>query len=299
MKASTLAEVIDSSFVAYFYLSILILVILTAAGILFLRGSLTDQPENSKSATSNQFLGAILISAALLISSVIFITGLRGFAFSHVAPNDAIIIEAVVHNHEWSFKYIEGAVTDTLVVPQNQPVKILMNARDAVYDLLISSFRVAKSVIPYRYSSIWFEPVIPGEYEMLSTRHGVDGNTTISHQVKVLSIDDYQDWIGEKSDPSIGKTPEQYGEIVLKQSGCAACHSVDGSTILAPTLKGIFGSVRELASGDTLTADEEYLQRALKDPKAEVSKGFDPVMQAYDMKDKELNALIAYIKSLK
>ena len=52
-----------------------------------------------------------------------------------------------------------------------------------------------------------------------------------------------------------------------------ACHSADGRSSVGPTWKGLYGSEVELEDGTTVTADDEYLVRAIKDPEAERVEG--------------------------
>lgn len=82
---------------------------------------------------------------------------------------------------------------------------------------------------------------------------------------------------------------------------CATCHSVDGSANTGPTWKGIYGTKHKLADGKEVVVDENYLRESMLDPNAKVVAGYQPVMPTYQgiLKDKQIDALIAYIKSLK
>ena len=49
-----------------------------------------------------------------------------------------------------------------------------------------------------------------------------------------------------------------------------------------------------------ITADENYVRESILDPGAKVVKGFKPVMPTFQglVSEEQLNALIAYVKSL-
>jgi cytochrome c oxidase subunit 2 len=80
---------------------------------------------------------------------------------------------------------------------------------------------------------------------------------------------------------------------------CIGCHSVDGSQMVGPSWKGIYGHEVELEDGRVVTVDEAYLERAIKDPMSEIVKGFPPAMPPYSyLTDQQIADLIAYIKSL-
>jgi cytochrome c oxidase subunit II len=82
--------------------------------------------------------------------------------------------------------------------------------------------------------------------------------------------------------------------------GCNLCHTVDGSKSQAPTLKDLYNSQVKLDTGETVTADETYLRQAILDPASQVVAGYAPTMLPMKgtLRDDELDALIAYYKSL-
>ena len=50
-----------------------------------------------------------------------------------------------------------------------------------------------------------------------------------------------------------------------------------------------------------MTVDENYIRESVLEPQAKIVAGFQPVMPTYQgiLKDRDIDALIAYIKSLK
>jgi cytochrome c oxidase subunit 2 len=88
------------------------------------------------------------------------------------------------------------------------------------------------------------------------------------------------------------------GKNVAEQRGCTACHTPSGGSSTGPTWKDLAGSTVELEDGTT-KADDDYLRRAITDPKAEVVKDYAAVMPAYaDLTDRQLDDLIAYLHDL-
>ena len=53
-----------------------------------------------------------------------------------------------------------------------------------------------------------------------------------------------------------------------------------------------------IADGTTVTADEAYIRRSIMEPRAQVAQGFNPVMPQIRLSATELDALVAYIRSL-
>jgi cytochrome c1 len=93
------------------------------------------------------------------------------------------------------------------------------------------------------------------------------------------------------------------GRELYKQKACANCHSVDGSKLIAPTWKGLYGSQVELDDGTKVEAEDAYLRESMLQPSAKTVKGFpkglmETVISPESLNDGEVKALIAYIKSL-
>lgn len=90
-----------------------------------------------------------------------------------------------------------------------------------------------------------------------------------------------------------------WGEKLRNSKGCVACHSVDGVTQQpCPNWKGLFGKERPLESGETVVADEAYLAHSILNSWDQIVKGYGKVMPPYNFSQKEVDALVAYIKSL-
>lgn len=100
-----------------------------------------------------------------------------------------------------------------------------------------------------------------------------------------------------------GMSPEQLGEQIYKTKLCASCHSLDGSNLVGPSFKGLWGRSGKTTAGDDYVVDEGYLKESVLNPGAKVVQGYpEPSpMPPYQgqFNDADLNNLIAYIKSLK
>lgn len=88
------------------------------------------------------------------------------------------------------------------------------------------------------------------------------------------------------------------GATLFRGASCSDCHSTTGETRTGPPLDGIYGTEVTLTNGETVTVDDEYLERAIRDPKSEVVEGFRPLMPELDLSDEQVGTLVAYIRSL-
>jgi cytochrome c oxidase subunit 2 len=88
------------------------------------------------------------------------------------------------------------------------------------------------------------------------------------------------------------------GPELAQSKGCIACHSQDGTKMLGPSWKGIFGAKRQLTSGQNIEVDEAYLKESIFQPNAKIVKGFPPVMPPPVINEQEAMAIIEFIKTL-
>ena len=90
-----------------------------------------------------------------------------------------------------------------------------------------------------------------------------------------------------------------WGQKLSNSKGCMVCHSVDGEKQQpCPNWKGVFGKDRLLASGDTVVADEAYLANSITNSWDQVVQGYGKTMPPYNFPEQEVEALVAYLKSL-
>lgn len=106
---------------------------------------------------------------------------------------------------------------------------------------------------------------------------------------------------GEDAPPVKLSAQGREGELVAKELSCAGCHSADGAELAGPTWKGLYGSTITLKGGKKITVDEEYIERAIRDPNAERREDAGNAMPMFDedrLSADQLADLIAYIKDL-
>ena len=90
------------------------------------------------------------------------------------------------------------------------------------------------------------------------------------------------------------------GKRLAQDKGCLGCHTVDGRDQVGPTWKGLYGKTETLEGGGKVEVNDEYLEESIARPNAKEVQGFLPdIMPAIELNREEINAIIAYIKSLR
>jgi cytochrome c2 len=92
------------------------------------------------------------------------------------------------------------------------------------------------------------------------------------------------------------------GAGLFEANGCYACHSIDGTAKIGPSLGGVFGANVELEDGSTVPVDDEYILESILEPQAKRVAGYAEVaMPDYGglLSAEDARALVEYIKSLR
>ena len=90
------------------------------------------------------------------------------------------------------------------------------------------------------------------------------------------------------------------GKRLVERNNCLGCHTIQGESNFAPTFKGLYGTVRELEGGATISADAAYLRESIKRPNEKIVLGYFPdAMPTVFFNEAEIDAMVEYIKTLK
>ena len=242
-----------------------------------------------------------IIPSILLI--VIFVYGFVVYKDMRTPPEDSLEVTVIGRQWLWQFKYNNGKTTlNELYIPEGRPIKLVMTSEDVLHSFFVPPFRVKQDLVGGMYTYLWFTPTKTGTYELYCTEYCGTGHSAMLGKVVVMSPEEYKKWEkGEEEKAVASLPPAELGKQLYTQRGCNACHSIDGSSLVGPTWKGLYGHEVVLQDGTKVTADENYIREAILEPQAKMVKGFGPVMPSFKgvISDDEISDLIAYIKTLK
>ena len=97
-------------------------------------------------------------------------------------------------------------------------------------------------------------------------------------------------------DPKVASA--EYGALVYKAKICITCHTLDGSKLVGPSWKGIYGK-QEQTSGGEVTVDDAYLKESIVTPLAKVVTGYPPAMPPQELTEIQIQSVILFIKAQK
>ena len=222
-------------------------------------------------------------------------------------PDDSMKVRVIARMWRWDFEYENGRITDTLYVPQGRPVSLDLESMDVIHSFYIPAFRLKQDIVPGRTIVRWFVGNSPGDYDLFCAEYCGLNHSYMYTSVKVLPADQFDTWYADTSAvaPVVAATPALEGKQLVQRYGCNACHSADGSRIIGPSYKGIFGEESVvITSGQerTIVIDEEYIRRSIYEPNADIVKGYNQgLMQTYtrQITEDEIEKIIEYIRTLK
>jgi|SRR3990172_121786 len=214
---------------------------------------------------------------------------------------DAMVVKVTGSQWSWKFEYPEyGITTLEMYLPENKAVLLKMESTDVIHSFWVPEFRVKQDLVPGRVTELRITPTKNGDYTVRCAE--LCGTSHYKMEQPVIVVDGavFTAWITEQQAiAAAANTPEARGQSLVNANGCVACHSVNGAAGVGPTWLGLFGSTVELESGGPVTADDAFLSESIKDPAAQVVKGFAPTMPVYPFTDEQIADIVAYIKTLK
>jgi cytochrome c oxidase subunit 2 len=292
----------DILFYVIFWLSVILFVGLLIFAFFFIISGKRQQDDQlaKKQITHNVKLEVIWTVIPTLIVIIIFFWGFKEYLIMRTTAPNALEIYVSGKKWFWEFTYPNGKkAIDELVVPANQPIKLIMSSTDVLHSFYLPNLRVKRDVIPNRYTVMSFESAKLGNYNIFCTEYCGDQHSNMKAILKVVDSADYTSFLNEVDfDESIPLS--EAGANIYVKKGCNACHSVDGSNMIGPTWKGLYNKNREFADGTYAKADEVYLKESILYPQRKIVKGYQNVMPSYQglLVDKEIDAIIEYIKEL-
>lgn len=241
----------------------------------------------------------------VLIVVWIFWEGFTGFVDLATPPENAYEVQVLGQKWNWSFTYDNGVTSPDLHVPVDTDVRLIMTSQDVIHSLYIPEFRIKRDAVPGRYEKEWFHATATGDYQIFCAEYCGTQHSSMLSKVIVQTPAEFKKWLDAEGN-FIEKLPPdklwEGGQKLYNQRGCKQCHSIDGTVGIGPSFKGIWGHQASLVGGGSVMVDENYVRESILEPQAKIVAGFQAgVMPTFQgrLKDKEITAIIEYLKTLK
>lgn len=300
-SASSYSDEVDWLFYVILWICAIMLALVTVLVVTFAiryRARRGHRPARLPSHSTALELTWTVIPTIVVLA--IFYFGFRGFMNMVTVPPNAYDIQVTAYKWGWSFAYPNGHTDNTLHVPLGQPIRLTLRSEDVIHSLYVPAFRIKKDLVPGRYNTTWFQPEMLGEFRLYCAEYCGTKHSAMATTVRVLEPGAFRRWLADAANLTDRLPPVEAGRQLYGSKGCNQCHSVDGKAGIGPTFKDRYGKERLLGDGSSVKVDDNYIRESILEPRAKVAAGYEPNMPTYRgrIRDAEITALIAYIKSL-
>jgi cytochrome c oxidase subunit 2 len=249
----------------------------------------------------------IVVGGMILPAVILTLT----FAFTIVTENataappaDAVMtIEITGHRWWWEIKYSgdsSGPVTANEVhVPVGKPIRLELTSADVIHSFWIPQLAGKTDVIPGQRNIAWIEADAPGVYRGACTEYCGQQHANMAAFVVAQSPADFAQWLEHQRAAAGGAASDSVaaGFAVFQRSACASCHTIRGTSAagrIGPDLTHL-GS-RATIAGGTLANNPGNLAGWIANPQT-IKPG--NVMPAIPLRSRDLQALLAYLETLR
>jgi cytochrome c oxidase subunit 2 len=315
-KATTGARQADLIFLWILALAVLLLIGITGTMIWFVIRYSRKRHPVAEQIHGSTWLEIVWTLVPLVVFIGIFYFGWTSYEFEENAPADSMVVKVTGRQWTWSFAYPNQKQTSVLYAPIGRPIKLEVRSADVIHGFFIPAFRLKIDAVPGHVNTAWFRATETGSYDVECTVIcGVDHSSMLTKAV-VVPEDAFRRWYFGDEDapaprpeeqPARAAAPGAPGEhpalAILRGNNCLGCHSTDGSVMVGPTFRGLFGQRQEVIAGGrtrTVVVDEDQLRRSIRQPGLQRVKGYPPgAMPAVPLGSRDVEAIVAFIKDLK
>lgn len=192
---SNFVNSVDATFLFTLIVSVFFLVLITILMIVFVIKYNRKRHPKGTNIKGNMVLEITWIIIPTILVLVMFWFGWEGYLEMVDVPEDAIPVNVTAKMWEWSFEYEDGTTTDTLYVPVNRPVKLILQSVDVNHSFFIPAFRLKKDVFPNTERIAWFQAKETGEYDIACSEYCGLNHSYMYSKIIVLPDEEFNNWM--------------------------------------------------------------------------------------------------------
>lgn len=310
-SASSGAAQVDRVFLFTVALSAAVLVAITAVMVVFVIRYARHRRPQAEQIEGNAWLEIAWTVIPLVLFLSMFWYGWVVWKGGRGGPSEAMAVTVTAKQFTWAFTYPGGKTTSELVLPLGRPVRLDVVSADVVHGFFVPAFRVKVDAVPGRTNTTWVTPTVEGVFDIQCTVICGPTHSYMLSKAHVVPAETYDAWVASPSTAPPGPggalpppaaesdDPVVRGRAVAEEKGCTGCHSDDGSELVGPTFKGLWGRRTVLEGGRRVTVDEPYFVRSVRTPSAELVRGYPDAMPEEELTDAQIQDLIAWVKTLR
>ncbi|HEY7298304.1 MAG TPA: c-type cytochrome [Xanthobacteraceae bacterium] len=228
---------------------------------------------------------------------ILFVWGAQIYVWLFQAPAGDEEVYVVGKQWMWKTEHPGGQrEINTVHVPVDKIIRLVMASEDVIHSFYVPAFRIKRDVVPGTLETIWFKANKTGVFKLECTQYCGLQHANMVGEIDVMSGPDYAGWLTEQG---VHESLVEQGAEVFRAHGCSGCHD-EQSTVHAPSLVGLYGTLVHLQDGSVRLADEGYIRDCILNPRSFTVAGYPPIMPNFSgqLGEDDLLKVIAYIKFL-
>jgi len=315
-RLSTTADAINGPILFIAATSLVMLVVITLVMIYFTLKYHRKRSPVGEDIHGHHMLEIVWTVVPTILAFGFFWYGWEGYKMLKTPPADSIQITVTGRMWSWLHTYENGVESTELYVPVNKPVKLNLVSQDVLHSYFIPAFKVKQDAVPgVPDLFLWFQATEIGDYHVFCAEYCGLSHSQMLTWVHVVPQETYDAWLASEGEKvaAMKKATESgavddgtlhiMGKSLATSKGCVACHSSDGSKLIGPSFKGVFGKTETVMTNGAerqIVIDEAYIKNSILKPAEDLVKGYQALMPSQEglVNDGEIKALTAYIKSL-
>jgi cytochrome c oxidase subunit 2 len=151
-----------------------------------------------------QMHGSTRLELGWTVVPILILIGLAGYTFARLpdvedVPSNAMDVEVNAFQFGFSFTYENGkTVDDTMTVPIDQPVRLLVRAEDVIHNYWVPELGPKIDAIPGQTNETWFTPTRLGTFHGQCAEFCGPGHAAMALDVRVVPQDEFEQFLAQE-----------------------------------------------------------------------------------------------------
>lgn len=247
-------------------------------------------------------IGVTVITLFVLL----FVSVSTSGSIRHFGSKNALTIQVMGHQWWWHVIYQDTAASQTLQtaneihIPVGKPVVILTSSNDVIHSFWAPNLTGKRDLIPGYQTALWIQADKPGRFRGQCAEFCGHQHAHMAFYIVAQEQNEFDSWQQAQLQPAVTPAPGSVQDKGLQKfmaGPCVMCHTVRGTDAgggMGPDLTHV--ASRSTIAAGTLPFSHENLLKWVRNSQ-DIKPGNK--MPAMQMTDDDLNAIVAYLESLK
>lgn len=115
------------------------------------------------------------------------------------APEDAVVVEIVAEQWQYTFRYSDGVTAqDELVLPTDRPVYLYVTTEDVIHSVHVPELGLKQDAFPGQYQLLRTEIYDGGEYRLYCAEYCGENHAGMRTTLRAVDQSEYERWLDEQ-----------------------------------------------------------------------------------------------------